>query len=167
MFSLELPHRGDFNEYKQYTIFNIKETHPKLSQICSYGILFPRDSRTSSKTVVNEPSVFELLKVYCMFLLLYIITLYHLENTRRIEGTEYSHLRRLNLSCFIWITLFADSIMSPTKDMGTFWFQCGSHWCRRPCRRWRRRDKFLYSRYLLNQLTEFHQICLDISLGQA
>ena len=25
-----------------------KENHPKLSQICSYGI-FPRDSRTSSK----------------------------------------------------------------------------------------------------------------------
>ena len=25
----------------------------------------------------------------------------------------------------------------------------------------------LYPRYLLNQLMEFHQICLDISLGQA
>ena len=24
MFSLELPHRGDSNEYTQYTIFNIK-----------------------------------------------------------------------------------------------------------------------------------------------
>ena len=34
MFSLESPHRGDSNEYTQYTIFNIKkekENHPKLS----------------------------------------------------------------------------------------------------------------------------------------
>ena len=41
MFSLESPHRGDSNEYTQYTIFNIqKENHPKLSQICSYGFLY-------------------------------------------------------------------------------------------------------------------------------
>ena len=41
VFSLESPHRGDSNEYTQYTIFKIKkENHPKLSQICSYGILF-------------------------------------------------------------------------------------------------------------------------------
>ena len=32
-------------------------------------------------------------------------------------------------------------------------------------RRWR--DRFLYQRYLLNQLMEFHQTCLDISLGHA
>ena len=39
VFSLESPHRGDSNEYTQYTIFNIrKEKYPKLSQICSYGI---------------------------------------------------------------------------------------------------------------------------------
>ena len=40
MFSLESPHRGDSNEYTQYTIFNIKKNCPKLSQICSYGFLF-------------------------------------------------------------------------------------------------------------------------------
>ena len=51
MFSLESSHRGNSNEYTQYTIFNIqKENHPKLSQICSYGFLYQlRDSRTSSK----------------------------------------------------------------------------------------------------------------------
>ena len=68
MFPLESPRRGDFNEYTQYTIFNIKkkENHPKLSQICSYGI-FPRDSRNEFETaVVNESSVFESLKFYCM-----------------------------------------------------------------------------------------------------
>ena len=49
VFSLESPHRGDSNEYTQYTIFNIKmKIILKLSQICSYGC-FPRDSRSSSK----------------------------------------------------------------------------------------------------------------------
>ena len=55
--SLELPHRGDSIEYTQYIIFNIKkENHPRLSQICSYGI-FPRDS------MVNDPSTEGLLYV--------------------------------------------------------------------------------------------------------
>ena len=40
MFSLELPLRGDSNEYTQYTIFNIKKSHLKLSENCSYRILF-------------------------------------------------------------------------------------------------------------------------------
>ena len=42
VFSFESPHQGDSNEYTQYTIFNIKWklNHPKLSQICSYGIFF-------------------------------------------------------------------------------------------------------------------------------
>ena len=41
MFSLESPHRGDSIEYIQYTMFNMKkENHPKLFQICSYGIFF-------------------------------------------------------------------------------------------------------------------------------
>ena len=39
--TLESPHRGDSNEYIQYTIFQYeKEKHPKLSQICSYGFFF-------------------------------------------------------------------------------------------------------------------------------
>ena len=41
VFLLESLHRGDSNEYTQYTNFNIKkDDHPKLSQICSYGIFF-------------------------------------------------------------------------------------------------------------------------------
>ena len=49
VFSLESPHRGDSNEYTQYTISQYKkENHPKLSKICSSAI-FPRDPRTSSK----------------------------------------------------------------------------------------------------------------------
>ena len=38
--SLESPHRGDSNEYTPYTIFNIKENHPKLFQISRYRFLF-------------------------------------------------------------------------------------------------------------------------------
>ena len=40
-FSIESPHRGDSNDYTQYTIFNMsKKKQPKLSQICNYGIFF-------------------------------------------------------------------------------------------------------------------------------
>ena len=44
-------------------------------------------------------------------------------------------------------------------------------WCRRPFRRWRwrrcRGEEFRNPRDLLNQIMEFHQICLDVSLGEA
>ena len=50
VFSLESPHRGDSNEYTQYTIFNVENKITlKLSKICSYAFFVPRDSRTSSK----------------------------------------------------------------------------------------------------------------------
>ena len=49
VFSLESPHRGDSNEYTQYTISNIKRkitlNYPKSAAM---GFL-QRDSRTSSK----------------------------------------------------------------------------------------------------------------------
>ena len=67
MFALESPHRGNSNEYTKYTIFNIKkENHPKLSQVCSYGIISKGLKDDFETTMVNEPSVFEPLKVYCM-----------------------------------------------------------------------------------------------------
>ena len=55
MFSLEPPHRGDSNEYTQYTIFNMKKgkSHyiitiiPKLQLWDS----FPRDSRKSKRAI--------------------------------------------------------------------------------------------------------------------
>ena len=49
MFSLESPHRGDSNEYTQYTIFNMKKKNT-LNYPKSAAVEFlPRDSRTSSK----------------------------------------------------------------------------------------------------------------------
>ena len=67
MFSLESRHRGDSNEYTQYTISQyIKENHPKLSQICNYRICFKGPKNEFETSVVNEPSVFEPLKFYCI-----------------------------------------------------------------------------------------------------
>ena len=62
VFSLDSPHQGDSNEYPQYTIFNIKRkitlNYPKIAAMG----FFPR----SETAMVNEPSVFEPLKFYCI-----------------------------------------------------------------------------------------------------
>ena len=65
VFSSESPHRGDSNEYTQYTIYNKKkEKHLKLSQIFSYR-MFSKGLKNEFETaVVNEPSMFELLKFF-------------------------------------------------------------------------------------------------------
>ena len=57
--ALELPNRGDSNEYTQYYIFNMnKKKHPKSSQICSYG-LFSMGLKNEFETAV--------LKFYCIW----------------------------------------------------------------------------------------------------
>ena len=67
MFSLESPHRGDSNEYTLYTIFNIKKkitlNYPKSAamEFCSTGL-----KNEFETAVVNEPSVFEPLRFYCI-----------------------------------------------------------------------------------------------------
>ena len=71
VFSLELPQRGDSNEYTQYTVSQYKkENHPKLSQICNYGICSKAPKNEFETAVVNEPSVFEPLKFYCISLVI-------------------------------------------------------------------------------------------------
>ena len=56
MFSLESPHRGDSNDYTQYTTFNMKKkltlNYPKYASMgfCSTG--FKNEFET---VVVNEP----------------------------------------------------------------------------------------------------------------
>ena len=68
MFSLELPHQGDSNEYTHYTIFNVKQkNHLKFSHICSYVIFSTGLKNKFETAVVNEPSVFEPLKVYYIY----------------------------------------------------------------------------------------------------
>ena len=67
MFALESPHRGDSNEYTKYTIFNIKKkitlNRPKSAAI---GVFSKGLKNEFETTVVNEPSVFEPLKLYCI-----------------------------------------------------------------------------------------------------
>ena len=66
VFSLESPHRGDSNEYTQYTIFNIKKkvalNYPKSAAMgfCSKGL-----KNEFETAMANESSVFEPLKFYC------------------------------------------------------------------------------------------------------
>ena len=68
VFSLESPQRGDSNEYTQYTISKYKkENLPKVSKICNYGICSKGLKNEFKTAVVNEPSVFEPLKFYCMY----------------------------------------------------------------------------------------------------
>ena len=65
-FLLESPHRGDSNEYTQYTIFNTKkkitQNYPKSAAMgfCTKGL-----KNKFETAVVNKPSVFEPLKFYC------------------------------------------------------------------------------------------------------
>ena len=67
MFTLESPHRGDSNEYTQYTIFNMnmKNTlnYPKFAAMGVFSKGLKKEFETA---VVNEPSVFEPLKFYCI-----------------------------------------------------------------------------------------------------
>ena len=67
MFSLESPHRGDSNEYRQYTILNIKKgNHRKLAKSAVMGFFSKGLKNDFETTVVNEPSVIEPLKFYCI-----------------------------------------------------------------------------------------------------
>ena len=69
VFSLESPHQGDSNEYTQYNIFNIKKkitlNYPKSAAMgfCSKGL-----KNELETAMVNEPSVFEPQKFYCILL---------------------------------------------------------------------------------------------------
>ena len=69
MFLLESPHRGDSNENKQYTIFNVNKmntlNYPKSAAMGFFSKGLKNEFETA---VVNEPSVFEPLKFYCICL---------------------------------------------------------------------------------------------------
>ena len=58
MFSLESPHRGDSNEYTQYTL---------SPQVCNYGICSKGLKTEFETAVVDEQLVFEQLMFYCIF----------------------------------------------------------------------------------------------------
>ena len=68
MFSLESPHRGDSDEYTQYTIFSIEKKITLNYSISADMVFFPKGLKNEFETaMVNEPSVFEPLKFYCIW----------------------------------------------------------------------------------------------------
>ena len=70
VFSLESPHRGDSNEYKQHTSINIIKkitlNYSKYNNVSSYKNLSWELKNEFEIAVVNELSVFEPLKAYCI-----------------------------------------------------------------------------------------------------
>ena len=66
VFTLESTHRGDSNEYTQYTIFNMNRknalNYPKSAAMG----FFSKGQNKFETADVNEPSVFEPLKFYCI-----------------------------------------------------------------------------------------------------
>ena len=71
MFSLESSHRGDSNEYTRYTIFNInfnikKKITLNYSRSAALGFISKGIENEFETAVINEPSVFEPLRVYCI-----------------------------------------------------------------------------------------------------
>ena len=66
MFLFKLPHRGDSNEYTQFTIFNIKRKID-LNYLKSAAMGFLRLKEEFKTAMVNKPSVFEPLKFYCIY----------------------------------------------------------------------------------------------------
>ena len=68
MFSLESLHRGDSNQYTKYTIINMKKitlNYPKYN-VRSYWFSSWELQNEFETAVVNEPSMFEPLKFYCI-----------------------------------------------------------------------------------------------------
>ena len=70
LFSLESPHRGDSDEYTQYTIFNMNKINTLNDPKSAAMGFFSKGLKNEFETaVVNEPSVFEPLKFCCTFIL--------------------------------------------------------------------------------------------------
>ena len=79
MFSLESPHGGDSNKYTQYTIFDMKKkitlNYPKSAAMGFFSKGLKNKFETA---VVNKPSVFKPLKVYCKKNLTYLCNLIYM-----------------------------------------------------------------------------------------
>ena len=97
VFLFKSPHRGDSNEYTQYTIFNMNKRH-SLSfflQFCSYEI-FLRYSRTT----INEPSDgwMDDLQFYVLFNSVSVISgRRDVDNERLCTMEHHIRLRRFRL----------------------------------------------------------------------
>ena len=66
MFPLESPHPGDSNKNTKYTIFNIKKITLNYPKSATMGFFSNGLKNEFETAVVNESSVFEPLKFYCI-----------------------------------------------------------------------------------------------------
>ena len=66
VFSLNSPHRGDSNEYTQHTL-SIKRKENVQNTIMSADMSYLGLKNKFEIAVINEPSVFEPLKFYCIY----------------------------------------------------------------------------------------------------
>ena len=92
MLSLESPHRGDSNENIKYTIFNkIKKITLIIPNLQLWDFSQGLNNEFES-AVVNEPSVFELLKFFCKCDLTELIVSFvkHLKLIFVISNTDIS-----------------------------------------------------------------------------
>ena len=68
MFSVESPRRGDSNGHTHYTIYNItKKITLKYPKSAAMGFCYKGPKNEFEPAVVNEPSVFEPSKFYCIY----------------------------------------------------------------------------------------------------
>ena len=93
MFSLESPHGSNSNEYTHHAIINIKKkitlNYPKYNHVCSYETFSKGLKNEFETAVVNQPSVFEPLKFYCIL-------------TFQISHYSRSTITFLHLSMLFW-----------------------------------------------------------------
>ena len=77
LFSLESPHRCDSNEFTQHAIINLKKNiflyYHKYNNFLSYGRFSKGLMNEFEIAMVNEPSVFEPLKFYCICRLISVL----------------------------------------------------------------------------------------------
>ena len=66
MFSVELPHRGDSNENKSIP-FSVQKNLLNYPKYAATGFFSKGLKNEFETAVVNEPSVFEPLKFYCIW----------------------------------------------------------------------------------------------------
>ena len=91
VFALESPHQGDSNENAPYNIFNMnKKNTLNYPKSVAKGF-FAKGLRNEFETaVVNEPSVFEPLKFYCIYM--YYAMYYSSERKSICLKTIYTQL---------------------------------------------------------------------------
>ena len=114
MFSLESPHRGDSNEYTQYTIFKIKKKITLNYPISATMGFCSKDLKNEFETaMVNEPSMFEPLKV-----LLYLHKVRIMTRLHSFPITESTLiLTSLQCSQLIFELIRAVSVNATQKDV--------------------------------------------------